>query len=325
MLFCMHTHLSLYLLLVTPFLTVTSLKPNLHLHRVRSPSNGTSSNTFKMGTDAGNEIPKDSKRLVLIRHGCTHMNEYLSKPGSRWGDAGFTDVFPQDDGLYRDSPLSDKGTKQAQRLKTYFESSELGKELIGNIELVAVSPMKRALQTAEIGVLPHLSDSNDRIPIVALPLASERLYLVSDLGSSTSYLSERFPFADFTQEFNGFEEEWWFTVKEGQSKDPSFKKSSVHSFNYIHKDEYVEWRPKDEGQEYACLGEPDEAFQERMVALYRWLEEREERVICLVCHWGVLDWLVGAQFENCEVRDVSFHEIRSHVTKSGLLKRSNDE
>ena len=35
-----------------------------------------------------------NKRIVLIRHGCTYMNEYLSIPGSRWGDPNFTDVFP---------------------------------------------------------------------------------------------------------------------------------------------------------------------------------------------------------------------------------------
>lgn len=50
------------------------------------------------------------------------MNECMSRPGCRWGDHGFTDVFPpspDSDGneeLYRDSPLSLRGVRQARRL-----------------------------------------------------------------------------------------------------------------------------------------------------------------------------------------------------------------
>lgn len=62
-----------------------------------------------IGTDtitATNE--SSNKRIVLIRHGCTYMNEYLSIPGSRWGDPNFTDVFtdPEDIAKYRDSYTS---------------------------------------------------------------------------------------------------------------------------------------------------------------------------------------------------------------------------
>mmetsp|Transcript_24049 Transcript_24049/g.35633 ORF Transcript_24049/g.35633 Transcript_24049/m.35633 type:complete len:332 (+) Transcript_24049:79-1074(+) len=277
---------------------------------------------LRMKRETGSDKdPNESKRLILIRHGCTFMNEYLATPGSRWGDANFTDIFhPSEHSLYRDSPLSNEGTKQAQELRDYFQSTDKGKGMIRDIELIAVSPLQRTLQTAEIAVLPYLlEDTNRDIPIVALPLASERVYLISDHGSCKQSLTEKFPFVDFTQEFDRFGDNWWFSVHE-QTTTIKTEQSSVsqetHSFVSMHIDDYKEWRPSDENQTYSCHGEPDDMFEERMVELYKWLEARNESVICLVCHWGVLDWLTGEDFRNCEVRDISFDDVRARVTLS---------
>jgi broad specificity phosphatase PhoE len=262
---------------------------------------------------------KTPKRLILIRHGCTFMNEYLATPGSRWGDANFTDIFHTSDehSLYMDSPLSNEGTKQAQELRDYFQSTEKGKGMICDIELIAVSPLQRTLQTAEIAVLPHVEDTNRDIPIVALPLASERVYLISDHGSCKQSLSVKFPFVDFAQEFDRFGDNWWFSVHEQAAiKTESSLIQETHSFASMHIDDYKEWRPSDENQTYSCHGEPDDAFEERMLELYKWLEARNESVICLVCHWGVLDWLTGGDFRNCEVRDISFDDVRERVALS---------
>lgn len=299
-----------------------------------------------------NANTNDSKRLILIRHGRTHMNEYLATEGSNWGDTKFTDMFDESvHHLYKDSPLSQKGTRQAQELHKYFLSTEKGREIIQDIELVAVSPLRRTLQTAEIGILPHFcssssSESDDSlsstsspspspsVPFVALPLASERVYLISDIGKSTTQLNQLFSFADFDREFDKFDgEEWWFTVKDSTSGNGSRESSSstkecdapsdIHSFNYMYRDNYEEWRPNDGDQEYACLGEPDDAFHKRMRSLYQWIESREETVICLVCHFGVLEWLVGEKFDNCEVQDVSFEKIKAHVLDSSRMLPEN--
>ena len=62
----------------------------------------------------------------------------------------------------------------------------------------------------------------------------------------------------------------------------------------------MEWRPYGQGQKYACEGEPDIIFNQRMMNLYKWIQNRNESNICLVCHWGVIRWFVGCEFENCE-------------------------
>ena len=51
--------------------------------------------------------------------------------------------------------------------------------------------------------------------------------------------------------------------------------------------------------------EPKVVFKNRMVALKRWLEAREEKTIALVAHWGVLRALTGRDFENAEIYECS--------------------
>ena len=256
---------------------------------------------------------RSNKRIVIIRHGCTYMNEYLSKPGSRWGDAGFTDIFEDPDqfDLFRDSRLSDRGIHQAKRLGSrlghLLEADRPGSDIdlgldpqdqnvVRDIELIACSPLTRALQTTELSLVPHMERDDDgcpKVPVVALPLASERVYLVSDVGRSTDELGRQFPCVDFESAIGTSEKDcWWFTYE-----------SDTHA-------PYLEWRPNDQGQEYACKGEPESDFNARMTALYDWLDAREESTIALVCHWGVIDWLIGEDFENCEMKAVPFHEFK---------------
>lgn len=39
------------------------------------------------------------------------------------------------------------------------------------------------------------------------------------------------------------------------------------------------------------------------------LQEREESVMALVCHWGVINALTGCDFDNCEVRGFRLSDI----------------
>ena len=207
------------------FVSFPSLHNNYHSSKRLLQS---TSSTDITTTTTTNE--SSNKRIVLIRHGCTYMNEYLSIPGSRWGDPQFTDVFtdPKDIAKYRDSPLSDRGIRQAESL-----SSRLGKEdskIIEEIQLIAMSPLTRALQTMEISLFPHVWPG--KLPIIALPQASERVYLISDFGTSTNQLKKQYPIVDFDTEIPSEKSDsWWI---------------SDYSLNTT--TNYKEWRPCDDGQ-----------------------------------------------------------------------------
>jgi broad specificity phosphatase PhoE len=73
---------------------------------------------------------------------------------------------------------------------------------------------------------------------------------------------------------------------------------------------YEEWRPSSQNQKYACPGEPDESFEKRMRSLYTLLGDRPESMIAVVCHWGVIDWMLDQDFLNCQVEVVPFNDIQ---------------
>jgi len=165
-----------------------------------------------------------------------------------------------------------------------------------DIDMVVVSPLSRTLQTFELSLFPELRPVENNVPIVALPLARERLYMISDLGLTTSDLKVKFPWADFDSEFDEMQKSAWWYQHRGATEEDAWAG-------------YNEWRPHGQGQTYLVPGEPDDYFEERMIQLYEWLEQRQEKTIAVVCHWGVLQWLTGIDFDNCEVKAVEFHVL----------------
>mgnify|MGYP001803357961 CR=1 FL=1 len=232
------------------------------------------------------------KQIIFVRHSITYMNEYLGR-SLRFGAPGFTDVFPDKDRttMYQDTPLSPNGLKLVQ--------SELARQcpaiLREGIDLVVVSPLRRALQTYDLGLRPHM---DGKVPVVALPLAAERLYLISDVGSSLTDLKRDFPYVDYSEiKYNDDDDAtsspWWWT--------PSGKGGG----------DYTEWRPTGQGQRYACPGEPETDFAQRMQQLQEWLGARTESRIVVVCHHGVIDHLIDMDFDNCQWREVPFSRLLS--------------
>lgn len=224
------------------------------------------------------------KQIVFVRHSITYMNEYLGRT-LRFGAPGFTDIFSEKERSqkYQDTPLSPDGIKLVQKKL----ASQCPEFVDDDIDLVVVSPLKRALQTYDFGLRPHLE--GHRIPVVALPDAAERLYLISDVGSSVTNLRQEFPYVNFDH-IQDPTQPWWWTP-------------SSHG--------YTEWRPVGKGQRYACPGEPAEDFSLRMHRLREWLEGRPEQKIVVVCHHGVIDFLIDMDFDNCQWRQVPISKLSS--------------
>jgi broad specificity phosphatase PhoE len=249
------------------------------------------------------------KKVTFVRHGCTYMNEYLAGKdgGKRFASHDFTDIFDtaEQQQKYHDTPLSPFGREQAKTLGSY----PVPPTFTQNCDLVVVSPLTRALQTFELGIKPYIpiSDSSNpeafrtttesmAIPIIALPYAAERLYLISDVGRPIREMQKEFPYVDFQSELesrmstNDVTEAWWYQPPNDGS--------------------YEEWRPMGQQQKYACPAEPYDVFNVRMSHLYYWLQNRSEMNIIVVCHHGVIDWMLDMSFANCQYKQLPFTSIK---------------
>ena len=214
-------------------------------------------------------------RLLFIRHGHTHMNEYLSKPGSEWGAPNFVDP-----GLF-DTELTPLGVSQASELNAKLRGSELPR-----VDALISSPLQRALHTSELA-FAGLSISKRLVT----PLAAERLFLSSDVGSPVAKLAARF---DPEWRLRETLREWWW-----YQGDASWKDS--------------EWRPPGK---YLCAGEPRDVFAARMVELMAFLRTQcndppsgDESTICIIAHKQVVYALTGVKANNCECVQVRLSQL----------------
>jgi glucosyl-3-phosphoglycerate phosphatase len=212
----------------------------------------------------------DGKYITFVRHGTTEMNEQMDV----WGSHGFVDKE-----LY-DTKLSERGIKQCDMLNHILvnDKDHPHSRVLLAADLIVVSPLMRTLQTAErvLGNIVHTS-SFHHVKKIVFPLAAERLYLSSDVGSPKHVLQSHFPHWNFSH----VEDPWWYTHDE-EIMGP-----------------YEEWRPNGV---YAVPGEPEDVFRDRMRGLKTWLDSREERNIVVVSHWGVIRALTGHDFTNLHVR-----------------------
>lgn len=120
-------------------------------------------------------VPKPQK-AILVRHGEGHHNVgeayHLLDPG-----------------------LTQKGRRQAMALR--------GARALAEAELLVVSPLRRAIETAEL-VWGH----SPQLPTVVTPLHSERVDEPCDEGSRKSALETQFPFLREWGGWDGLPEHW---------------------------------------------------------------------------------------------------------------------
>ena len=157
--------------------------------------------------------------------------------------------------------------------------------------------------------------------------------MISDVGRCyISELQDEFPYVDFTSCYQ----------TPTKLMDPNNDNNDKSNINDDHcwwwqpnpkSLPYVEWRPTGQNQRYACPGEPQHEFDKRMTKLYYQLQEflepqqeqqsqsqpsslslqRQEQQYCnivVVCHHGVIDWMLNQDFENCEYRQVDWKQFQ---------------
>jgi broad specificity phosphatase PhoE len=177
--------------------------------------------------------------VLCIRHGESTFN-------AAWA------ASPADP-MHWDARLSDLGREQVRQARALVDRYP--------VELVLVSPLTRALQTA-VGLFgDHPSAPSMRI----VPLLRERVENSCDIGRAPSLLAEEFPVLDFAH----LGKVWWHAEGEADARG-------------------------------ICV-EPDEVVRERVAAFKRTLLDVPERVVAVVGHGTFLRHLTGKALANCEV------------------------
>lgn len=221
------------------------------------------------------------KRIIFIRHGITEMNEKLLE--LPWYSKKFVDA-----GLY-DTKLSSKGIIATKEIHQQLINNGETIYKLSDVKLLLVSPLTRALQTAEILFYDKKPLLSSNVPKISIPLLRERLYLSSEVGKYRDELEIHYPTWDFTS--LTYKKKWWYSYKDSITVDSL---------------PYKEWRP--EGK-YCIEGEPRDIFLSRMFELKEYIISRSEDCIVIVTHWAVLKALTGLEFKNCEIKVIFQSEI----------------
>jgi len=140
----------------------------------------------KLGKPSAKMPMAATKRVCFVRHG---QGEHNRSP-QYWGLV--------------DSQLNAKGREQARGLH------EKLKPELGEFELVAVSPLSRAIQTMQGGF------QGCKAPIMVQPLLRERLGAPCDFGRPKSELLKAFPEMKNWKGIGELDEVWWSEGFEAQ-------------------------------------------------------------------------------------------------------------
>ena len=291
--------------------------------RRRHHSNHKNSHHDHHGGDNNNNNNNNNNQVMMVKNG---------------EDDGSSNIHPHDD--------NDENTAQPSATDTLTTDNGHDHDdddhdddcfcFLSEIELVLISPLTRCLQTFEYGCRQALEmachDNVDDVvvdhsclqstpPIMAFPLATERVYTSAETGRPLSQLQTEFPNIDWSLFFennnNNKEDDednnnnnghpgtldtnaWWYTGRPcrheiNQDDDDDNDDNVDDNDNNL---DFVEWRPYKQGQFYAVPGEPYIVFANRMEKLKNWIRQRPESKILLITHWGVLNHLSLEQQED---------------------------
>jgi broad specificity phosphatase PhoE len=188
-------------------------------------------------------LQRYGKTVLCIRHGESTFN-------AAWRAMAV-------DPLHFDAPLSETGFEQVAHARTRIRDLP--------IELVVVSPLTRALQTAS----RLFADHPARPPIIVHPLARERVENSCDVGRAPAAIASDFPHIDV-------------------GDLPS-----------------VWWHAQGVADERGICVEPIASVERRVADFRSFLEARPERHIAVVGHGTFFFHLTGRMLANCEMTELT--------------------
>ena len=232
--------------------------------------------------------------ILLIRHGVTEMNEYLST--CPYGRRGFIDP-----GLF-DTRLSSYGLAQASGQLRRRLAEEHARE---PIDVLISSPLSRALATADLG-LGDIQLSEYRVD----PDVAERRYLSSDVGRLPDELATDFPrFASAVEYALPPSGAWWW---EGSADDIARARAERVALQGGKDGELKgEALPVELNEHF--LGRVGR-FRDRLVDEAAAGGGGGGARIAVVAHWGVIMALTGKSLRNCDVVPCTPEQLMGPLT-----------
>jgi len=200
------------------------------------------------------------KQIVFVRHGESMSN---------WeSDQGFPDLF------HWEPHLTDLGVSQAKGA-----AGEVKKELENHklkLELIVVSPLYRAVQTAQLVFEEQIAD---KTTFVGHPLATEMVTASDDVGDAPANIRKKWSLPDWS--LLPDKEVWWYIPKEYQPTP-----TTVEAARAAYKANPIE--------------EPWERVVARGAQLESWLAARPEDVIAVVAHGDFIEAIAGQDLDNAK-------------------------
>ncbi|KAF2200607.1 phosphoglycerate mutase-like protein [Delitschia confertaspora ATCC 74209] len=192
----------------------------------------------------------------------------------------------------RDATLTERGKEQCKVLKSSFPYHD-------KVSLVLSSPLRRAIQTAVLGLGPSIS--RPEVPYLVIPAAQE----VSDVPADKGFPKEELQ-KHIAELF--------------EKEDVGFDLSKI-DYGAVEEG----WNVK-----RGYWGEGKTAVTKRAADLRTWLFQRPESHVVLVTHGAFLHFLTedwtgddpkrGTGYHNCEMREFMFtptsNEQEAHITET---------
>ncbi len=216
----------------------------------------------------GRALHANQKRVLFIRHGQGAHNASIQN----WG--------------HIDPELNEAGEQQVAAL------NERMRPYVGDIELVAVSPLTRALQTATGGL------AGTSAKWCVLPLLRERLGAPCDTGRTRTELLRCFPEMESWEGMDELAEVWWSTSTEYDLHERVEKLVEwIHSRDVSHTQALARARARPLPRARAAKVD----YRLRTPELSVWMPRAraQEKVIAVVGHGGLFTRVLGFYLKNC--------------------------